>query len=151
MTALVCQRKDLSIDTIRGLVSRETLRRSGIVTSRVLERRDDGRLIKAPVTRRYADAHTCFYIRKFICTHQLQTILNVVCRKLCRKETLRQLATTRCNFIDWHQRFVSWIKTCNLTNLGALWVNGDETAIDLTIRDQFVWADSKVSVDVPGW
>lgn len=47
-------------------------------------------------------------------------------------------------------QFASWIKKLGLENLPRLWVNGDETAIDLSLRDQFVWSNEPTFVQVPG-
>lgn len=70
--------------------------------------------------------------------------------KLCRVELVRKMSVTRCNFEDWHTQFASWIKKIGLEDKPAFWVNGDETAIDLTLRDQYVWDNEPTFVQVPG-
>lgn len=52
MTAIVSQRTDLDKTEMKGLISKDTLRRAGIVVSRVLERHDDECRRKKPLVRR---------------------------------------------------------------------------------------------------
>ncbi len=69
-------------------------------------------------------------------------------RKLTRIETVRLFACTRQNIRPWYEEYYEWTKAFKITK-AALFVNGDETALDLTHREKWTWSEKPVSVQVP--
>jgi len=65
-------------------------------------------------------------------------------------ETVRLLATRRDNIGPWYEEFYAWVTEFGLENNPRLFINGDETAIDLTHREKCCWSTKKLSVEVPG-